>query len=734
MNDKKQSKNIYVQVLLPSIFNKAFDYSISADISIKKGQYVKVPFGKKSIYGVVWSKNKPETSLSKIKDIIEVPDITPMSQQLMDFIEWTANYTVSPIGSVLSMSISIKDLTPITKSENIYNLSDIFLGAEITKVKITKSREKVIDLLKSENNLNKDYIKRITGVSDSIISSMVQNDIIIKTTQEDIINIEPPIIPESLNIELSKEQELASNNLIEQIHSNSYSTTLLDGITGSGKTEVYSTAILEAIKSGKQALILLPEIILATQLNKRIIDRFGFEPTLWHSSLTPKKRKENWFSIVNGTAKLIVGARSALYLPYNNLGIIVVDEEHDQSFKQEEGVIYNGRDMAVTRAFIEKIPTVLVTASPSVETVYNVQCNKFNELKLHSRHGEAVLPNIQLVDMRCENLTASQWISEELKQEIKTRLEKNEQSLLFLNRRGYAPLTLCRKCGYRFQCQDCSSWMVEHRYPPSMQCHQCGHTQNVVKDCPECESEDSLAFCGPGVERLAEEVGLYFPDANIDIMTSDKINNAAQANKTISRIMDGVTNIIIGTQMVAKGHHFPNLTLVGVIDADLGLEGGDMRAAEKSFQLLQQVSGRAGREKVKGQAIIQSYMPESLVMDALQANDRDSFIKNELLIRKNAGVTPFGRMAAIVISNKDENMAQDYAKQIARTLPMNDNIRILGPTAATLYQLRGMYRYRILIITKKNINIQELIRTNIARVKIGHSTKIKIDIDPYSFN
>ena len=744
MNSEAQSGKTYIQVLLPLIFNKAFDYSIGNNISIKEGQFVKAPFGKKNIYGVVWSINKPETQLNKIKEIIEIPDIPPMDKKLMEFIEWTANYTLSPIGSVLAMSISIKDLSPITKTITTFNLKnkkfadELLNNSSVTnkdgKFKTSKAREKVISLFKLEQDLSKVYIKKVTGVSDSTIKKMEQDEILVRTITEEKIEAEPPNINDSLNIELSEEQNNAANKLIEQINNNNYSTTLLDGITGSGKTEVYSTAILEAIKGRKQALILLPEIILTTQLNKRIIDRFGFEPTLWHSSLTPKQRKENWFSIINGNAKLIIGARSALYLPYNNLGIIVVDEEHDQSFKQEEGVIYNGRDMAVTRAFIEKIPAVLVTASPSVETVYNVQSNKFNELKLHSRHGDAVLPNIQLVDMRCENLTASQWISDELKKEIQIRLEKNEQSLLFLNRRGYAPLTLCRKCGYRFQCKDCSSWMVEHRFPPAMQCHQCGYSQNVVKDCPECESENSLAFCGPGVERLAEEVGLYFPKANIEIMTSDKINNASQATETISRIMSDETDIIIGTQMVAKGHHFPNLTLVGVIDADLGLEGGDMRAAEKSFQLLQQVSGRAGREKIKGHAIIQSYMPESLVMDALRANDRDSFIKNELQIRKNAGVTPFGRMAAIIISNKDENIAQDYSKQIARTLPMNDNVRILGPSAATLYQLRGMYRYRILIITKKNINIQELIKTNISKVKIGHSTKIKIDIDPYSFN
>lgn len=722
-----------VQVLLPIAVDEPFDYSVPAGMKITPGQYVEVPFGKKTRLGVVWSMNQPEQVSYRIKPIIQIYPAPPMAEPLRAFIQKTAEYTLAPLGNVLSMSISVKDVFTPPRPLVVYRYN-----AAEEKGKMTAGRFAVKTLLEQEIRADSDMIVQQAKVSKAVIKGMVDANLLIA---EEIIldrfampqeEMEPPchLAP---NITLTQEQQDAVAWLLDRLQQQSYSVTVLDGITGSGKTEVYSAALLEMIQGTKQGLILLPEIVLTSQLVERLKTNFGITPTLWHSALTPSRRRDNWIDIVTGKAKLVIGARSALYLPYKNLGMIVVDEEHEASYKQEEGVIYHGRDMAVLRSNIEGIACVLASASPSLETWNNIEQGKFDVITLKSRYGSSVLPDIEVVDMRLEKLNAQSWLSEPLKQQMAEVMAAGEQSLLFLNRRGYAPLTLCRKCGHRFQCPNCSTWLVEHRYPPHLQCHQCGYHESMPSQCPECESEGTLAPCGPGVERLEEEVSLSFPNARIGLMTSDNTSQAGATQELLDKIHARKIDIIIGTQMVAKGHHFPHLSLVGVVDADMGLEGGDLRAAERSYQLLSQVSGRAGRAHTSGKAVIQSYAPENLVIDALKAGDRDAFLDNESKIRQRSGVTPFGRMAAIIISGKESDATQKIAYEFLRHAPQGEGIRILGPSPAPLALLRGQYRFRMLVVTKRNVHIQKLLRHWLSLYRFPSSCSIKVDIDPYSF-
>ncbi len=673
-------ENKFIQVLLPRPFDRAFEYAVPPEIiaggglktglkiGLKIGDYVTVPFGNRSMKGVVWDEGKSgEIDSSKIKEISEKSDLPPMSATTRKFIEWVADYTLAPVGSVLAMAISVPAAL--------------------------ENREQ-----KTGNRSQK---------------------------------------PEAQNqVQLSGGQREAVGRLQEKITSGGYSTTLLDGVTGSGKTEVYFEAIRQVMQQGKQVVVLLPEIVLTTQLLQRFNRRFGFTPALWHSSLTPKQRRETWRSIALGDTRLVVGARSALFLPYQQLGLIVVDEEHEGAFKQEDGVIYHARDMAVVRANIGKIPIVLVSASPSIESLHNVELGKFDILHLPNRHGSALLPDIEVVDMREEKLDAQHFISSVLKEGLANALERGEQAMLFLNRRGYAPLTLCRKCGYRFQSPDSSSWMVLHmppHRPPYLQCHHSGFTMQLPDKCPECGAEDSLAGCGPGVDRLQEEVREFLPQARIAVMTSDTVTSQKAAAAIVQDIEDGQVDVIIGTQMIAKGHHFPNLTLVGIVDADLGMEGGDLRAAEKSFQLLHQVAGRAGRESRKGTAIVQSYMPENAVIQALAGGNRDRFVASEMQRRKAAGLPPFSRLAGLVLAGKKEAEVKRAAAAVVAHAPVGKGVRVLGPAPAPMLLLRGNYRYRILVIADRNINIQKLLKSWLTNINLPSSIKLKIDIDPHSF-
>jgi primosomal protein N' (replication factor Y) len=533
--------------------------------------------------------------------------------------------------------------------------------------------------------------------------------------------------------DLSAVQIAAAKKLSSKLK-DGFSVTLLDGVTGSGKTEVYFDMMAEALeKENNQVLVLLPEIALSVQWLKRFKERFGFKPIIWNSEITPATRRVNWQAIAKGEARVIVGARSALFLPYKNLALIVVDEEHDQSYKQEEGVIYHARDMAVARARFEKLPVVLVSATPSLESYYNARQGKYDEVLLPVRHAEAVLPDIEMIDMRQAQVERGAFVSQPLREALAQTIAAGHQAMLFLNRRGYAPLVLCRTCGHRFQCPDCSTWLVMHKSKSRLECHHCNFHMPMPDTCPACGTKDNLHSCGPGVERIYEEAKTFLPKARIAVMASDQMGSYKELSETINAMIDKKIDLLIGTQMIAKGHHFADLGAVGVVDADLGLAGGDLRAAERTYQLLHQLSGRAGREHVRGKVYLQSYLPEHPVMQALISGDRESFLATELEARKNANMPPFSRLAAIIVEGTREEEVIKAAHLLASSHSPKNAPRLLGPAPAPLYRLSNRYRMRLLFKADRAINLPDYIRDWLSTVKIPSSIRVRVDIDPVSF-
>jgi primosomal protein N' (replication factor Y) len=508
---------------------------------------------------------------------------------------------------------------------------------------------------------------------------------------------------------------------------------LMDGVTGAGKTETYFEAVAEALKSDKQVLILLPEIALSNAFLDRFQSRFGCPPALWHSHLTPAQRKRTWRGVAKGETKVIVGARSALFLPFSDLGLIIVDEEHDPAYKQEDGVMYHARDMAVVRAHLSNIPVVLVSATPSLETMHNAWNGKYEHLHLPDRFGGARLPDIHLIDLRSDKPERQHFIAPSLTRAMQDTLERGEQVLLFLNRRGYAPLTLCRACGHRMGCPRCTSWLVEHKKSGTLQCHHCGYGQKIPKACPECGAEETMAPCGPGVERIFEETSALFPDARIMVLASDTAESPEELKGMLDKIRGQEVDIVIGTQIIAKGHHFPGLTCVGVIDADLGLAGGDLRAAERTYQLLHQVAGRAGREELKGHVYLQTFMPEHPIMQALTQGERNAFLEAESFERESAHMPPYSRLAGIIISGRELPQVQAAAKELGRTAPRAEGLQVLGPAPAIMAMLRGKHRYRLLVNADKKIDIQKALKEWVSHVKHPSTVRVQIDIDPQSF-
>ena len=532
---------------------------------------------------------------------------------------------------------------------------------------------------------------------------------------------------------LSPDQQAAADGLVEKVRAHAFSATLLDGVPGAGKTEVYFEAIAAAVAARRQVLVLLPEIALTAQWLKRFEDRFGAPPAAWHSGLTSLERRETWRAIADGRVNVVVGARSALFLPFADLGLIVVDEEHDGSFKQDEGVIYNARDMAVVRARLASAPVVLASATPSLESVVNVKTGRYGEVQLPGRHGGHQLAAMSAVDLRRDPPARGRWLSPPVVEAMKATLAAGEQTLLFLNRRGYAPITLCRACGHGLECPQCSAWLVEHRFRRALVCHHCGHTEAPAQACKHCGAVDQFVACGPGVERLAEEALELFPEARLELFTSDSLMNRVEAEAAVERMIGGEIDILIGTQMAAKGHHFPNLTLVAVIDADLGLNGGDLRAAERTFQLLYQVAGRAGRDGRPGRALIQTHNPEHAVMQALVSGDRDRFVEVELADREAAAMPPYGRLAALIVSGPDPAAVDNVCEALARRAPHRDGVTVLGPSVAPMALLRGRHRRRFLLKTTRDIAVQPLLHAWLEQIGLPNSVRLQVDVDPYSF-
>lgn len=539
---------------------------------------------------------------------------------------------------------------------------------------------------------------------------------------------------EAGGVALSPDQDAAAQTLRAAVRAGIYSCTLIDGVTGAGKTEVYFEAVAAALAQGRQVLILLPEIALSNAFIGRFAERFGCLPALWHSGLTQAQRKATWKAVAMGQTRVVIGARSALFLPYPDLGLIVVDEEHDGAFKQEDGVRYHARDMAVLRGHVAGHPVVLVSATPSLETLHNVRAGRYGVVHLADRYGGARLPDVSLVDLRATPPERGRFISPLLVAAMAETLAASQQVLLFLNRRGYAPLTLCRACGHRIACPHCSAWMVEHRQSRRLSCHHCGTTLRMPDACPKCAAVDSLVPIGPGVERIAEEAAEIFPHARIAVLASDMTgDDGASLYQALEAIRSRAVDIVIGTQIIAKGHHFPNLTLVGVVDADLGLAGGDLRASEHTWQLLHQVAGRAGREAAPGRVLLQSFMPENRVMQSLCAHDRDAFVAVELEERAMAHMPPYARLAALILSGTDPDRAEAAARQLARSAPEAPGVRLLGPAQAAIYKLRNHYRWRLLLEADRAFPLQDYIRDWLAAAKMPSSIRLAVDVDPYGF-
>jgi primosomal protein N' (replication factor Y) len=719
---EEKKNNYIVSVLVPYPVDKAYSYASPEKVSL--GQYVVVPLGGREVTGVVWAVDVSveDKMLKKLKAVSHVyDDLPPMPEGHIRFLEKLAIYTMNPLGSVLKLSLS---------APRAFDPPAPITGYKLVKSKgLNPKQRQVLSAMKEGQAYRAATIARRAHCSTSVIKTMTKHGFL----KEVIMESDPPCVDPDFNhkdIELNEAQKKAASILAEK---KGFAVTLLDGVTGSGKTEVYFEAVTQALKQNKQVLILLPEIALSNAFLERFEQRYGCQPALWHSELTPAQRRETWRAVAKGQSKVVIGARSALFLPYTDLGLIVVDEEHDPSYKQEEGVIYNARDMAVLRGALDKLPVILVSATPSLETIHNVKLGRYEEVKLPARFGGALLPKTHLIDMKEEREDAQHFISNTLKEAMDYTLERGEQVLLFLNRRGYAPLTLCRHCGHRYECDLCSAWLVEHKSRHSLQCHHCGYTVKKPTNCPECNEADSLTACGPGVERIFDEVKELFPDHTALILSSDTAENQADLKTILTKIQDKKVDIIIGTQIIAKGHHFPKLTCVGVIDADLGLSGVDLRASERTWQLLNQVSGRAGRAQDPGHVYLQTFYPDNLVMQALLSDKRDAFLEIELEGREQAYMPPFSRLVGLVISGVKEQEVMHFAQALAKVAPQTEQAKVLGPAPAPFLRLRNRYRYRLLVIADKQVDIQKTIRHWLGQVKLPTKLKLQVDVDPMSF-
>ena len=717
-------------ILMPLPVAGAYDYRVPEGMDLAPGRFVRVPLGVREVTGVVWGEADGDVDESKLRDVAAVLELPPLPADLLRTVAWTASYTMTPPGAVLRMAMSVPEALDPPRVETAYV---IVPAAARDGVRLTDARERVLDFLADGRARKAAQIVRATGSGASVVRGLVGHGLVRAVSIEPAMDVPQPDWRRR-GPDLTPSQEAAATRLRARIAAGtSDAVTLLDGITGSGKTEVYFEAIAAALAHGRQVLVLLPEIALTVDWLRRFEIRFGAPPLHWHSDVTGARRRETWRAVSTGRARVVVGARSALFLPFAELGLIVVDEEHDGSFKQEDGVIYNARDIAIVRARHAGCPVVLASATPTLETVVNVERGRYERIVLPERFGGSAVPGIAAIDMRAESLASQTWLSPSLRGAVSRTLEAGEQALLFLNRRGYAPLTLCRSCGHRIECPNCSAWLVDHRLTRRLQCHHCGFAAVPPDACPKCDADDAFVACGPGVERLSEEAATAFPGARTALMSSDALRSAAAAEELIRGIRRHDYDIVIGTQLVAKGHNFPDLTLVGVVDADLGLDGGDLRAAERSFQVLHQVAGRAGRASRPGHALVQTYNPEHPVMAALVAGDRDGFLASEARAREAHGMPPFGRLAGIVVSGRDESAVDTACLALGRAAPRDGEIRVLGPAPAPLALIRGRHRRRFLVKAPQGVRIQPAIERWLRQVPTRRGVRVHIDIDPYTF-
>ncbi len=712
-------------VLLPLAIDGPYSYRVPDGMVLAPGDYVQVPLGPREYIGVVWERRDTFGTNLKLRDVSQKFDMTPMTAMHRKFIQWLSAYYLEPMGAVLRMVLRVPSAFEPERQRMAYVLGDV------QPKKLTPQRARILAIAGEGFAMSSAEFAQATGVGQSVVKALAAMG---------ALKVSPvpahPAFPEPrLNAAtktLSAAQRQAAAKLRASIASRQHKVTLLDGVTGSGKTEVYFEAMAAALAGGGQVLLLLPEIALTGGFLARVEQRFGCEPAGWHSDLRPRERERVWRGVAEGRARIVVGARSALFLPWKNLQLIVVDEEHEGAYKQSDGVTYHARDMAVLYGTLGKFCVVLASATPSLESMVNVDRQKYDVVKLDDRHGRPELPEIKLLDMRVERLPATQWLSEPMIAAVRRTLESGDQALLFLNRRGYAPLTLCRACGYRVDCPHCAASLVEHRFRGILMCHHCGHQQPNPKACPKCGTEEKMVPVGPGVERLAEEVQQLFPEARLAILSSD-LARGQVLRDVIREVEDGTHNLVIGTQLVAKGHHFPHLTFVGVIDADLALESSDPRAGERTWAMLAQVAGRAGRGEKPGRALVQTYAPDHPLMKALTKGDREAYFAQEKIIRESAKLPPYGRLAAIILSGNDASEVERFARNLAQIIPPTDDVEVLGPAQAPIAIIRGRHRWRFLVKAGREKDIQGFLRKWLGEVKPKGSLALQIDVDPYGF-
>ncbi|MEL6887421.1 MAG: primosomal protein N' [Pseudomonadota bacterium] len=718
-----------VAVLTTQPLDRALDYK-APEGGCHLGAFVEVPLGPRKVIGVVWGPGKGDYDYAKVRSVLRVLDAAPMRDEMRMFLEKAAAYTLTPMPAMLRLATRAPGLGDPPSMRKVYRR-----GASEPD-RMTDARRRVLEFLSEYGDLSFTLkeLAELAGVTSSVIKGLVKQEAV---AEEDSPRDLPfaPLDPDRPGKDLTDDQAQAAGQIANAVASGTYGTTLLRGVTGSGKTEVYLEAVAACLRAGRQALVLLPEIALTAEFLTRVEARFGARPAEWHSGATMTERRRIWRMVGMGQAQLVIGARSALFLPYRNLGLIVVDEEHDTSYKQEDGVLYNARDMAVLRASLLGAQVVLASATPSLESWANAQSGKYQRVDLEARFGPAVMPEMRTVDMRAEALPSGRWVSDTLTRAVEARLEAGEQAMLFLNRRGYAPITLCRACGHQVGCDQCDARMVEHRFLKRLMCHQCGETKPLPTVCPSCEAEDRMAPVGPGVERLGEEAVALFPEARVAVLSSDMYGSARALKTEIESIAEGGADVIIGTQLVAKGHNFPNLTLVGVIDADLGLQGSDLRAAERTFQLMRQVAGRAGRAEKPGTALLQTYQPEHPVIRAILAGDEEGFWRAEAAEREAAGVPPYGRMAGIILSGPDVAQVFDAANALARNNAPLQRVgaQVFGPAPAPIARIRGRHRVRMLVKAGKGVALQGAIAQWVGQLRLKGDMRLAVDIDPQSF-
>ncbi|HEX3667098.1 MAG TPA: primosomal protein N' [Rhizomicrobium sp.] len=711
-------------VLLPLPLGGVYDYAI--DAPLPRGTVVAAPLGPRIVLGVVWGTGDGSVDESRLKCVAALPGNPCIPESLCDFIDWTARYTLAPPGMILAMALRARQAFEPEVPRTGY------VRGPVTPARLTPPRARILALVEDGLARSVAALAEEANVSPQVVRGLIDANVLAGIELPEFSPLPLPD-PEFAPAELNREQALAFGDFRARVAAHEFSVTLLDGVTGSGKTETYFEAVAEALRGKKQTLILLPEIALTVQFLERFAARFGCRPAEWHSDLSQKERRRVYRAVLCGEARVVAGARSALFLPFRELGLIIVDEEHEQAYKQEDGAIYHARDMAVVRARIAGCPIVLASATPSLESFVNASGNRYRWLKLSRRHGAAVMPEIRLIDLRHARVEPGTWLSAPLRDAMAATLAQGEQAMLFLNRRGYAPLTLCEACGHKLVCRQCSAWLVEHRYQRRVACHHCGFEMPTPLKCPQCQAEKTLIACGPGVERVAEEFAAAFPEAHFAIASSDTLHGPLETQSAIRAMAKHETDVLIGTQIVAKGHHFPQLTLVGIVDADLGGSDGDLRARERTFQLLHQVSGRAGRAEKPGLVLIQTRNPDDPVMRALASGDRDAFFAQEIAARRRVSAPPFGRLAAIILSGRDGDSVRGAGRDLARAAPNGEGVKVWGPTPAFYQLLRGQTRERLLVQAERNVDIQSYLRAWLARIKLPNSVRVIVDVDPVSF-